>query len=318
MKSMCQDARRNSPSVADCRPTSSCIAHDLADRRRPRRARSSSASMRPAANASRARGSSGGRSRLPTWSARNGGSVRWVMAGLLPSRHARDPPSSARRARVGGGPRRLAPRRRAARDRRPGPHRPLQRPGGRRAVRRARRACSARWRATSSSRRACAARSRARSTRARCCCGTGPERWVKLAFEVSPQGEPMVVSVATNGRSDDANAFVVAGEHVWLRVSRLGPACALHARLDDEPWRFVRHLALAADELHAGFLAQSPIGDGARATFDAVGFVVRAPGGPALGGVAVRRRSVRAPSSAPRAGPSPSGCPWRGSCAGTG
>ena len=25
MKSMCQEARRNSPSVADCRPTSSCI-----------------------------------------------------------------------------------------------------------------------------------------------------------------------------------------------------------------------------------------------------------------------------------------------------
>jgi regulation of enolase protein 1 (concanavalin A-like superfamily) len=98
------------------------------------------------------------------------------------------------------------------------------------------------------------------------------ERWVKLAFEVSPQGEPMVVSVATNGRSDDANAFVVAGEHVWLRVSRLGPACALHARLDDEPWRFVRHFALAADGLHAGFLAQSPLGDGARATFDAIGF----------------------------------------------
>src|SRR5688572_32350297 len=36
----------------------------------------------------------------------------------------------------------------------------------------------------------------------------GERCWVKLAFEVSPQGEPMVVSVVTDGLSDDANAFV--------------------------------------------------------------------------------------------------------------
>src|SRR5215210_960243 len=101
-----------------------------------------------------------------------------------------------------------------------------------------------------------------------------PRRWVKLAFEVSPQGEPMVVSVVTHGRSDDANAFVVPGGAVWLRVSRLGEACALHARLDGGPWRFVRHFALAAPGgLRAGFLAQSPTGDGATARFDEIGFV---------------------------------------------
>jgi uncharacterized protein len=102
----------------------------------------------------------------------------------------------------------------------------------------------------------------------------GERRWVKLAFEVSPQGEPMVVSVVTDGRSDDANAFVVADDAVFLRVSRLGPACALHARLDGEAWRFVRHLALAApDGLSAGFLVQSPTGDGATARFDEIDFV---------------------------------------------
>ena len=102
----------------------------------------------------------------------------------------------------------------------------------------------------------------------------GERRWVKLAFEVSPQGEPMVVSVVTDGRSDDANAFVVDGDAVWLRLSRLGPACALHARLAGEGWRFVRHLAFDAPEgLRAGFLAQSPTGDGATARFDELGFV---------------------------------------------
>lgn len=102
----------------------------------------------------------------------------------------------------------------------------------------------------------------------------GEGEWVKLAFEVSPQGEPMVVSVVTDGRSDDANAFVVPDASVWLRISRMGAACGLHARLDGEDWRFVRHFALAGrDGLRAGFLAQSPMGDGATARFDEIGFV---------------------------------------------
>jgi regulation of enolase protein 1 (concanavalin A-like superfamily) len=102
----------------------------------------------------------------------------------------------------------------------------------------------------------------------------GERSWVKLAFEVSPDGEPMVVSVVTDGRSDDANAFVVGEGAVWLRISRLGAACALHARLDGEAWRFVRHFALAApDAVRAGFLAQSPTGEGATARFDEFGFV---------------------------------------------
>ena len=45
--------------------------------------------------------------------------------------------------------------------------------------------------------------------------------WGKLCFEFSPAGEPMVVSVVTRGVSDDANAFVVDGRTVWLRVSRV-------------------------------------------------------------------------------------------------
>jgi hypothetical protein len=78
MKSMCQEARRNSPSVADCRPTSSCLrtTSRIASSSIPR---SSSSSMRPAAWSSRAFISCGGRNRLPTWSARNGGVVRLAI-----------------------------------------------------------------------------------------------------------------------------------------------------------------------------------------------------------------------------------------------
>src|SRR5215216_5550056 len=83
MKSMCQEARRNSPSVADCRPASSCIR--TTSRIAPSSMRrSSSEEMRPAAKSSRALSSSGGRSRLPTWSALNGGLVRVTAYSSLP------------------------------------------------------------------------------------------------------------------------------------------------------------------------------------------------------------------------------------------
>src|SRR5579859_4472257 len=80
-KSMCHSLRRNSPSVASLRPTSSCSFTTS-------RMLSSStfvSSARDRAffwNASRASRSFFGRSRLPTWSARNGGFVRSVMASL--------------------------------------------------------------------------------------------------------------------------------------------------------------------------------------------------------------------------------------------
>jgi regulation of enolase protein 1 (concanavalin A-like superfamily) len=100
------------------------------------------------------------------------------------------------------------------------------------------------------------------------------DTWVKLALERSPDGEAMVVSVVTRGLSDDANGRVVTADAIWLRVSRIGEACALHASDDGARWELVRHFALPApDGLTAGFLAQSPTGEGCTATFDDVRFL---------------------------------------------
>src|SRR5918996_2284666 len=87
MKSMCHEARRSSPSVADWSPASSCLptTSRIAS---SSTARSSSSSIRPAARSSRARSSRWGRSRLPTWSARNGGFVRAPIASENPTLHA--------------------------------------------------------------------------------------------------------------------------------------------------------------------------------------------------------------------------------------
>lgn len=92
--------------------------------------------------------------------------------------------------------------------------------------------------------------------------------WAKLCFECSPQLEPMVVSVVTRDVSDDCNSFAVDADHVWLRVSRTGPAFAFHASTDGAIWKLVRHFALpVTDKLLVGFEAQSPVGAGCTASF---------------------------------------------------
>ncbi len=98
--------------------------------------------------------------------------------------------------------------------------------------------------------------------------------WGKLCFEYSPDGEPMIVSVVTRGLSDDANAFVVEGRTVWLRVSRIDHAFAYHASLDGRTWRMARFFAIddASNSAAIGFEAQSPTGDGCVVTFDDIRF----------------------------------------------
>ena len=81
----------------------------------------------------------------------------------------------------------------------------------------------------------------------------------------------MVVSVVTRGVSDDANSTIVDGNAVWLRIARIGAAFAFHSSTDGKRWNLVRHFALGGDgELQAGFLAQSPTGEGCAATFSHV------------------------------------------------
>src|SRR5690242_1404967 len=100
-------------------------------------------------------------------------------------------------------------------------------------------------------------------------------RWAKLCFEFSPTAEPMIVSVVCRGVADDANAFVVAGRSVRLRVSRVGPAYAYHACVDGQTWQLIRYFSIDDDAPRAriGFEAQSPTGEGCAVTFDEIRFV---------------------------------------------
>lgn len=96
------------------------------------------------------------------------------------------------------------------------------------------------------------------------------DHWAKLCDEHSPQGEDMVVSVVTDGFSDDGNGRLLSGPSVSLRIARVGPAFAFHASDDGVTWDFVRTFRLdpGAQPFSVGFLAQAPLGDGCTVTFD--------------------------------------------------
>ncbi|HEX2145516.1 MAG TPA: DUF1349 domain-containing protein [Glycomyces sp.] len=97
--------------------------------------------------------------------------------------------------------------------------------------------------------------------------------WSKLCFEYSPDEQGMVVSVVTRGTSDDANAWNIEGDEVWLRVSRIGEGFAFHASGDGEHWEFVRCFAFGVEAtVRAGFGVQAPEGEGCKVTFEDIAF----------------------------------------------
>lgn len=98
--------------------------------------------------------------------------------------------------------------------------------------------------------------------------------WAKLCFEYSPDGEAMVVSVVNKGdTSDDANAFVVQGSEVRLRISRKNNVYAFHAAVDANRWLFIRTFSFddtassCSNNMTVGFMAQSPNGAGCKVEF---------------------------------------------------
>jgi uncharacterized protein len=102
-----------------------------------------------------------------------------------------------------------------------------------------------------------------------------PLAWAKLCLELSPQGDPMIVSVVTKGVSDDCNAFIVNGP-VNLRVSRLEQAYAFHVSEDGILWSLIRYFKLEdSQNAQTGFLAQSPTGNGCTVSFRDIRFEPR-------------------------------------------
>ncbi len=95
------------------------------------------------------------------------------------------------------------------------------------------------------------------------------DRWIKLEFELTDLGYPSIVSVITDGASDDANGERMdACKKVYLQIIRKQNYWALHHSLDGTTWKMARYFRLdMKDTVKVGFEAQSPVGDGTRAKF---------------------------------------------------
>lgn len=92
--------------------------------------------------------------------------------------------------------------------------------------------------------------------------------WGKACFELTDFGTHAVVSVVTNGVSDDANGCNIAGDEVWLQVCRVGNSFAFHYSEDGERFYMMRFFYLPADAtIKVGLVAQAPQGSGGERYF---------------------------------------------------
>ncbi len=96
-------------------------------------------------------------------------------------------------------------------------------------------------------------------------------RWFKAAFELSDLGYTSVVTVVTDGFSDDSNGERIAADAAWLRVLRRDAAWSVHYSLDGANWQMVRYFPLNLNRtVNVGVAAQSPAGNGCTVRFDSL------------------------------------------------
>ncbi len=94
------------------------------------------------------------------------------------------------------------------------------------------------------------------------------KRWAKACFELTDFGTKAVVSVMTNGKSDDANGVNVDVNEIWLRLSRKKNTFAVHYSLDGETFFMARISNIPMnDKIKVGIVAQSPVGEGGARIF---------------------------------------------------
>jgi regulation of enolase protein 1 (concanavalin A-like superfamily) len=87
--------------------------------------------------------------------------------------------------------------------------------------------------------------------------------WAKACFELTDFDTHAVVSVVTNGVSDDANGCNLDRDEVWLQVARVGQSFAFYYSVDGALFFMMRHFFLPVDAtVKVGLVAQAPRGDG--------------------------------------------------------
>jgi len=94
-------------------------------------------------------------------------------------------------------------------------------------------------------------------------------KWIKLEFEMTDLGYPSVVTVVTDGVSDDCNGERQGeAKEIWLQVARRGSNWVLYHSDNGKKWKMARYFRLKMKEsVRIGLEAQSPIGNGCKVEF---------------------------------------------------
>jgi regulation of enolase protein 1 (concanavalin A-like superfamily) len=93
--------------------------------------------------------------------------------------------------------------------------------------------------------------------------------WAKLCLE-APDGPAglSVIMVVTRGESDDSYSIQVPGNSMYMKIAKIGPTLVFYVSADGRSWQMVRAFRLGSTkDLRAGFLAQSPVGEGSTVSF---------------------------------------------------
>lgn len=95
--------------------------------------------------------------------------------------------------------------------------------------------------------------------------------WLKMAMERDERGRIRIVSVRTNGTSDDNNHDVVTAKTVSMKISSDTKTVGFYYSVDDVNWQLIR---LFKNDYPAkiwmGVSSQSPVGKGMKTQFDAL------------------------------------------------
>jgi len=92
--------------------------------------------------------------------------------------------------------------------------------------------------------------------------------YIKFAFEKDYTLHNRVVSVVTSPFSDDCNSMEINKDEVYFQMAKSGNMILLYESSDGKQWYLVRELHFTVTgKPKLGFLAQSPVGQGASVTF---------------------------------------------------
>ncbi|NJK87160.1 MAG: DUF1349 domain-containing protein [Bacteroidales bacterium] len=97
--------------------------------------------------------------------------------------------------------------------------------------------------------------------------------FAKFCYETDYQGQPRIVTVVCNERSDDCNSMAVNNISIYYRIigSIKGQTFTFYSSEDGNSWYLVRTFKLnKTDNIRIGFSSQSPTGKGCRAEFSEI------------------------------------------------